>query len=58
MVAAANREVVKHLLKMYFPEAADKQVDALLKELVQEIEVFTHAKIREAVNQQRMKSVY
>jgi hypothetical protein len=50
-----NREAAKALIKTYFPEASEEQVEDLLKELTQEINVFAHAKTRELVNQKRFK---
>jgi hypothetical protein len=50
-----RKEVLKELIKKYYPEGSDDQVVALLEELSMEIEVITHAKIRENVSFERIK---
>ena len=50
-----NQEEVKQLVKKYFTEASDEQIEILLEELVRESEVMIHAKIRELVNCERIK---
>jgi len=55
-----NHEELRQLVKeyftdTYFTEATDEQIEMLLEELVREIEIMTHAKIRELVNCERLK---
>jgi hypothetical protein len=52
-----NQEEAKQLVKKYFTEASDKQVEILPEELTREIEVTIHAKIRELVNCERIKNL-
>jgi len=50
-----GHEELRQLVKKYFTEASDEQIEILLEELVREIEVMTHAKIRELVNCERIR---
>jgi hypothetical protein len=52
-----NRNEVKKLVKKYFTEANDGQIEILLEELVREIEIMIHVKIRELVNCERSKKI-
>lgn len=52
-----NRKHVKQLVRKYFNEASDGQIEILLEELAREIEVMTHVKIRELVNCERSKKI-
>jgi hypothetical protein len=48
---------LRNLVKKYFTEANNEQIEILLAELVREIEIMTHAKIRELVNSERIKKL-
>jgi hypothetical protein len=52
-----QQEDLRNLVKKYFTEANNEQIEILLAELVREIEVMTHAKIRELVNCERIKKL-
>lgn len=50
-----NEESLKQLIKNYYPDGTSGQIDNLLADLLREMEVMTHAKIRELVNQEKMR---
>lgn len=50
-----KQEVLKDLIKKYYPEGSERQIIELLDDLSRELEVITHAKIRENVNFERVK---
>lgn len=50
-----QKQVLKDLIKGYFPEGNEEQVNLLLEDLVRDLEVITHAKIRENVSFERIK---
>lgn len=52
-----KRENVKQLVQKYFTEASSEQIEIILEEFAREIEVMTHAKIRELVSVERSKKI-
>ncbi|MPN46759.1 hypothetical protein SDC9_194357 [bioreactor metagenome] len=50
-----QKDVLKDIIKGYYPEGNEDQINALLEDLTREIEVATHAKIRENVSFERIK---
>lgn len=50
-----NEESLKQLIKNYYPDGTPSQIDNLLADLLREMEVMAHAKIRELVSQEKMK---
>lgn len=50
-----RKDVLKDIIKGYYPEGSEAQINALLEDLTREIEVATHAKIRENVSFERIK---
>lgn len=52
-----KQEETKQLVKKYFSEASDEQVERLLEELTRDIEITIHARIRELVNCERIKKL-
>ncbi len=52
-----KQEEVKQLVRKYFAEANDEQIERLLGELSRDIENTIHAKIRELVNCERIKKL-
>lgn len=52
-----KQQDLRNLVKKYFTEANNEQIEILLAELVREMEIMTHAKIRELVNSERIKKL-
>ncbi|AIF54098.1 hypothetical protein [Pelosinus sp. UFO1] len=52
-----NYEELKQLAKKYFTEASEEQIEILLGDLTRELEIMTHAKIRELVDFERRKKI-
>jgi hypothetical protein len=52
-----NQEELQQLVKKYFTEASDEQIEKIMGELSREIEIMTHAKIRELVNFEKSKKL-
>ncbi|GMB01470.1 hypothetical protein [Pelosinus sp. IPA-1] len=52
-----NYEELKQLTKKYFTEASEEQIETLLGDLTRELEIMTHAKIRELVDFERRKKI-
>ena len=52
-----KQQDLRNLVKKYFTEANNEQIEILLAELVREIEIMIHAKIRELVNSERIKKL-
>ncbi|SFL43732.1 hypothetical protein [Pelosinus propionicus] len=52
-----NYEELKQLTKKYFAEASEEQIEILLRDLTRELEIMTHAKIRELVDLERRKKI-
>lgn len=50
-----QKDVLKDLIKNYYPEGNDDQINAILEDITRDIEVITHAKIRERVSFERIK---
>lgn len=50
-----QKDILKDLIKKYFPEGSEAQVGLILEELSGELEVIAHAKIRENVSFERIK---
>jgi hypothetical protein len=55
MINMLNHEELKQLVIKYFSEASNEQIENIVEELSREIEIMTHAKIRELVNVERTK---
>lgn len=52
-----NHEEVRQLVKKYFSEASEEQVETLMHELSREMEILVHIKIRELVGCERSKRI-
>lgn len=52
-----QRDALKQLIKGYFPEGNDDQINAILNDLSSELEVLAHAKIRESVSLERINRI-
>ena len=52
-----NHEELRELVRTYFSEASNEQIENIVEELSREIEIKTHAKIRELVNYERNKKI-
>ena len=52
-----NDEELKRLVKQYFTEGSNEQIEKVIEELSREIEIMAHAKIRELVNFERNKKI-
>lgn len=52
-----SQEELQQLVKKYFTEASDEQIEKIMEELSREIEIMTHAKIRELVNCEKSKKL-
>lgn len=52
-----KEDVLRNLIKSYYPEVEEKQVAFLIKELARELEVVAHCKIRESINFERIKKM-
>jgi len=50
-----EKDALKDLIKNYFPEGSENQINILLEDLSSELEVIAHAKIRESVSFERIK---
>ncbi|MEG6584621.1 hypothetical protein [Dendrosporobacter sp. 1207_IL3150] len=50
-----KQEMLRDLIKNYFAEASEDQLQYIENELTRELEVTTHAKIREMVSYERIK---
>lgn len=49
-----HKDILRDLIKNYFPEGNDQQITALCNELIRDLEVITHAKIRGIVSFERI----
>jgi hypothetical protein len=52
-----DHEDLKQLVRTYFSEASNEQIENIVEELSREIEIMTHSKIRELVNCERNKKI-
>lgn len=52
-----NHEELTQLVKKYFTDASNEQIETITEELSREIEIMAHAKIRELVNIERNKKI-
>lgn len=49
-----KRDILRDLIKSYYPEGNEQQITIMCSEVERELGVLVHAKVRELVNHERM----